>query len=95
MYRTGNILARSKSRNREALRRMSLNRSSILRWNGHLRLFMLRRFARGYGERIDLRLRVNALRSLEQTLQLLESGDADNPYCAKAWMYNGRRRSLL
>jgi hypothetical protein len=25
---------------------------------------------------------------------LLESGDADNPYRAKSWTYNGRRRLL-
>src|SRR5213078_615665 len=67
MYRTGNILARSKSRNREAPRCVFLNRCSTLRWNGHLRLFMRRRFARGHGERIELRWRVDALRTVEQT----------------------------
>ena len=67
MYRTGNILASSKSRNREALRCVFLNRCSTLRWNGHLRLCMRRRFARGHGERIKLRWRVDPLRTVEQT----------------------------
>lgn len=67
MYRAGNILARSNSRNRETLRCLFLNRCLTLRWNGHLRLFMRRRFARGHGERIELRWRVDALRTVEQT----------------------------